>query len=204
MWGGSLSGPVALPGIYKVTLEVDDVSHSQTFEIKQDPRSESTPEDLIAQFNFIREVNAKVSEAHVAIKQIREVRNQIEQIRPALKAIDAGEPLLKLADEIEKSMKEVEERLYQTKNRSNQDPLNFPIKLNNKLAYLNTITRKGDYRPTTQSYAVKEEMSQAIDAEIGTLRKIMEEDLPEFNKRYRELELDPIKPNDQVKSEGPQ
>jgi photosystem II stability/assembly factor-like uncharacterized protein len=204
MWGGSLSGPVALPGRYTVTLEVDDMSYSQTFEIKQDPRSESSQEDLLAQFNFIKDVNAKVSEAHLAIKQIREVRNQIGQLRPSLKDIDGGEPLLKMADEIEKSMREVEEKLYQTKNRSNQDPLNFPIRLNNKLAYLNTITRQGDYRPTKQSYSVKEEISQAIDNEIGILRKIMSEELPKFNQDYRELALDPIRPKTSEKSEGPQ
>ncbi len=89
-------------------------------------------------------------------------------------------------------MTEVEQALYQTKNRSRQDPLNFPIKLTNKLAHLNSLNGSGDYRPTAQSYQVKDELSQQIDNELKKFRKVVNEDIPELNRMIRERAVDPI------------
>ncbi|MCB0666866.1 MAG: glycosyl hydrolase [Saprospiraceae bacterium] len=202
-WAGSLSGPVVLPGIYMVTLKVGGYTQTQEFEVKPDPRSESTYEDMQAQFSFIQEVNLKVTEAHKAIKQIREVKKQLDQVTPALKSIDGSKKIIEMGDEIRKGITEIEEKLYQTKNRSNQDPLNYPIRLTNKLAYLNTISCGGDYAPTKQARMVKEELSQAIDHELSLLKRIFEEDLPKFNESYRNLEMDALnlKPE---KVDGPQ
>jgi len=83
-------------------------------------------------------------------------------------------------------MTEIEESLYQTKNQSRQDPLNFPIRLNNKLAAVNRIAAFGDYRPTEQAIAVKDEMSGKIDAELAKLQTILDADLPAFNKLVAE------------------
>lgn len=204
LWAGSLAGPVALPGIYQVTLKVGDQEQSQQFEIRQDPRSDATPEDLAVQFNFIKEVNEKVTQAHQAIKQVRELRNQLEQITPGLKSAEGAENILKMADDIQKDMTEIEERLYQTKNRSSQDPLNFPIRLTNKLAYLNTTNRSGDYRPTRQAEAVKEELSGKIDHELSLLKRIFEEDLPRFNAAYRAIELDALRLKEMSDDDGAQ
>lgn len=202
-WAGSLAGPVVLPGIYSVSLKVGETTLTREFEVKQDPRSESTMEDMQAQFSFIQDVNRKVSEAHKAIKQIRDVKKQLDQITPALKSIDGAKPIIEQGDQIRKGMSQIEERLYQTKNRSSQDPLNFPIRLTNKLAYLNTISRGGDYAPTGQAQTVKQEISSAIDHELSLLKRIFEEDLPKFNEAYRKLEMDALnlKPEN---TDGPQ
>lgn len=202
-WAGSLSGPVVLPGIYMVTLKVGSYTQTQEFEVKPDPRSESTYEDMQAQFSFIQEVNSKVTEAHKAIKQIREVKKQLDQVTPALKSIDGSKNIIEMGEEIRKGIMEIEEKLYQTKNRSNQDPLNYPIRLTNKLAYLNTISRGGDYAPTKQAKMVKEELSEAIDHELSLLKRIFEEDLPKFNESYRNLEMDALNLK-QEKVDGPQ
>jgi hypothetical protein len=193
LWAGSLSGPVALPGIYHVTLKIGDKEQTQSFEIRQDPRSEGSEAALLDQFNFIQSVNSKVSEAHLAIKQIREVRKQLEEITPALKAVSGSDNTQKMADDIQKRMTEVEENLYQTKNRSNQDPLNFPIRLTNKLAYLNTISRSGDYKPSSQVLDVRSEIIKQIDHELGILKRIFDEELPEFNEAYRALGMDAVR-----------
>ncbi len=205
MWAASLTGPRAKPGTYTVTLHIgDEEVQKQTFEIRQDPRSESSEQDIAAQFAFIQDVNAKVTEAHRAIKQIRDVRTQFGQIKPILKKSAEGQDLLDQIEDIEEGMSEVEKALYQTQNQSRQDPLNFPIRLTNKLAHLNSMSRRGDYAPTRQAVAVKEELSQAIDLELGTLRKIFEEDLPRFNEQYRNLSLDVIQIDQTDKADGPQ
>ena len=58
----------------------------------------------------------------------------------------------------------MEEDLYQVRNRSNQDPLNFPIKLNNQMAALARSIETGDARPTDQSYVVFRELSERLAA----------------------------------------
>ena len=190
MWAASLAGPVALPGKYQVTLSVGDQEVSKSFDILKDPRSESTDDDMQAQFAFLQSVNQKVSEAHQAIGQIRKVRSQLDQIRPLLKDSEEADDLRELADQIDEDMSEVEKALYQTQNQSRQDPLNFPIRLTNKLAHLNAMSRGGDYAPTQQAINVKDELSNAIDSELDKLNEIFAEQLQQFNDGYRELGLD--------------
>ena len=93
---------------------------------------------------------------------------------------------------ITESLTEVEETLYQTKNRSGQDPLNFPIRLTNKLAHLNSLVGIGDSRPTAPAYAVKEEISKLIDDELADYRRIMGQEIPKFNQLIREQQIDLI------------
>ncbi len=78
MWAGRLTGPAVVPGNYKVKLTVGDQTQEQNFEILKDPRSESSLEDMQAQFTFLKEVVDKASEAHQAIIDIRDIRQQIK------------------------------------------------------------------------------------------------------------------------------
>jgi hypothetical protein len=93
------------------------------------------------------------------------------------------------AKELDEKMTAVEEALYQTKNRSRQDPLNFPIRLDDKLNALAGSVAIGDYRPTAQALQVKAELTAAIDAELARLRVIWEGDLVRFNELAREKGL---------------
>jgi hypothetical protein len=76
----------------------------------------------------------------------------------------------------------VEESLYQTKNQSSQDPLNYPIRLNNRMAALEGVVGSADARPTAQSYVVYDELGAAIDAELAKLDAVLKTDLAAFNK----------------------
>src|SRR5947209_8533672 len=80
-----------------------------------------------------------------------------------------------------KSLTVIEETLYQTRARSPQDVLNYPIRLNNRLALLAGTVSLGDYRPTDQAEEVRQELTKPIDAELAKLRRVLEEDLASFN-----------------------
>ena len=192
LWAASMDGPKALPGVYKVRLSVGDRSQERDFEILKDPRSESTPEDLQAQFDFLIEVRDKVSEAHQAIIDIRRVRGQLDHYGKLWKNDPEMKPLLEKANAIDSMMSRVEEELYQTRNRSRQDPLNYPIRLTNKLGALNSLTGYGDYPPTEQALQVKEELTQRIDEQLRLFEEIKERELPEFNRMVREKAVDAI------------
>jgi hypothetical protein len=97
------------------------------------------------------------------------------------------------ADALSKKLTEVEEALYQTKNRSAQDPLNFPIRLNNKLAALAATVSSADFAPTSQSLAVYEDLRARIDAELSRLDRILSDDVPAFNSLVREKEVPAVR-----------
>ncbi len=192
LWWASMAGPEALPGTYRVRLNVGEESQEREFEILKDPRSPSTPAQLQAQFEFMMEVRDKVTEAHTVIKDIRTIREQLDHYRDQWGDEEELQPLVQEANAIDSALTEVEESLYQTKNRSRQDPLNYPIQLTNKLAHLNSLTGVGSYPPTEQAIQVKEELSQAIDKEIRTFEAIKRDKLPEFNRMVKEKAVDAI------------
>ncbi|MEM6769614.1 MAG: glycosyl hydrolase [Bacteroidota bacterium] len=179
-WAGS-GGPMALPGEYRVSLQHGDDVQYQDFVIKADPRVKASEADMAAQFNFMKEVQDKTSEAHQAIIDLRKVRDQVKAFQGQLPG-NASEELKAKGKAIIDGLTEVEEALYQTKNRSRQDPLNFPIRLTNKLAHLNSLMGIGTYKPTAAAYAVKQEIGDLIDAELTVYRTILAEMIPAYNK----------------------
>ena len=166
LWWASLNGPMALPGNYKVTLTMGEISKSQNFTILKNPVSETSIADATAQFNFINDINAKVTEIHKALKNVKKVRAQIKALQKSIKGEVKHKELINYANSLLKEMTTVEETLYQTKSKSNQDPLNFPIRLNNKLAHLNSLTRIGSYAPTQQAIDFKNEINKKISLQL--------------------------------------
>ncbi len=191
-WAGSLSGPMALPGKYKVRLTIDSTFHEEEFEILPDPRSEATQEDLIAQFNFVDAINDKVTQAHEVIIEIRDIRQQLNSLKERLKDDDRSKHIIQQATRIDSVMTIVENELYQTKNKSGQDPLNFPIRLTDKLAGVKSLSGYGNARPTAQAIAVKDELTALIDAQLISYAKIRDEGIAELNKMVRENLVDAI------------
>ncbi|MDN5215422.1 glycosyl hydrolase [Fulvivirgaceae bacterium BMA12] len=203
LWWASLNGPKALPGKYQVKLTVNNQSGQADFEILPDPRSTATAADLKAQFDFLMSVRDKLSETNLAIKNIREVRKQINLVTEKMKEDESMKDVITESEEILKKMKEIEESLYQTKNQSQQDPLNFPIRLNNKLGHLNSLSGMGDFKPTDQDIAFKKEVTQRIDHDLKQLKSVFEDDIPAFNKLVREKSIDAIIINRRTKEANP-
>lgn len=193
LWGGGTSGPEAVPGTYKARLSVGDQQQEVDFTILKDPRSAASQEDMEAQFRFIQEVQAKLSETHKAIKDMREARSQMQLVQQRAKGTAEGEVISQMADSINQQISHIEEALYQTKNRSGQDPLNFPIRLNNKLANLASQASVGYYRPTQQLYAFKEEVTGKIDEQLSQWQQIKEREIPAFNRLVKESAVDAVR-----------
>ncbi|WMN12585.1 glycosyl hydrolase [Marivirga salinae] len=177
LWWSSTSGPTALPGKYDVALSINEETKTQEFEIVKDPRSSATQEDLKAQFDFQNRVIAKLSETNLAIKDIRKARVQIEDVIKKAEADTIKNMGTSILDEI----KEIEESLYQTKNRSRQDPLNYPIRLNNKLGHLNSLVGMGDFKPTESAIEFSKEVTARIDQHLEALNEILDKKVSAFN-----------------------
>ena len=185
LWSGGVSGPRALPGEYTAKLSVGEEVHETTVVVRKDPRSTSTEDDMAAQFRFLMAARDKLTETHEAIERLREVRGQVDTV---LSRADGHEELETLGGDIKTASTEIEEALYQTKNKSRQDPLNFPIRLNDKLAGVaGAVASGGDYPPTDAQRAVYRELSEKIDVQLERLGSLEKSEIVEFNKKAMEL-----------------
>jgi photosystem II stability/assembly factor-like uncharacterized protein len=181
MWAGGTAGPRAVPGSYQVRLTVGEQTYTQPFQLLKDPRLEVTQEDLRAQFDFLVRIRDRVSEANDAVVQIRDIRGQIEGAVKRAADQEYEEEISAKAKEIETALSEIENEIYQTKNRSRQDPLNYPIRLNNKIAALTGVVGSADAGPTQQSYDVYDELSAQLQVQLDRLEVVITTEIPAFN-----------------------
>ena len=184
-WSASFSGAKAVPGSYKVRLAVNGKEQTQDFTILPDPRSESSVADMQKQFDFVNEVNQTVDKAHKAIKNMREIRSKLKDFVKQNQSDSTATRLAAQAKTIQKDLLEVEKTLYQTQNRSNQDPLNFPIRLTNKLGHLNRLLTIDDIPPTNQALAVKEELTAAVEVAMERYQQLIDSEVASFNEVFK-------------------
>ena len=189
LWAGETRGPRAVPGIYQVRLTVDGRTHTENFEIRRDPRIETSAADFAKQFDLLIKIRDKLTETHNAITQIRDVRKQVEEFVKRTGEQPAGKRVAEAGRALNARLTAIEEELYQTRNQSSQDPLNFPIRLNNKLAALGGVVASADTAPTDQSYALYDELTGKIDAQLQRFRQILTTDLQAFNQLVREQNI---------------
>jgi photosystem II stability/assembly factor-like uncharacterized protein len=189
MWAGSVRGPMAPAGEYSVRMSVGDAAPQVAkFKLVNDPRTTATADDLLAQFNFLMKVRDRTTQANDAVKTIRNVRAQIND------RIAAAPRLRRSGVAIDSAMARVEREIYQVKNQSGQDPLNYPVRLNNRIAALAGVAGSGPYRPTASAEMVFTELSAALEVELKQLQKILTEDLNKFNQEAKRAGQDPVVP----------
>ena len=196
MWAAAPQrGPVAAPGTYSVRVTANGETQTQHFTIGLDPRLTGVTEaDLHEQFKFAMQIRDKVSEANTAVVQVRSLRDQVkdrmEKVPPRRRA-----EIQKIVDALMVPITAVEEEVYQVKLHAFEDPLNYPIKLNNKIAALAGVVGSADARPTDQSYEVYKRLSDQLDAQLEKLRAALAKELPRVNAAFRREKLQPIAAN---------
>lgn len=191
MWSANVNGPRVLPGNYQVRLTVDNAApQTQSFAIRMDPRwPDVTLADLQAQHELAMKVRDRLSQANEAVILIRSVKAQVDD--RVKKANDSK--FEHMARMFKDKLSKVEEEIYQVRNQSSQDPLNYPIKLNNKIGALMGAVEGVAGRPTAQSYEVFNELSARLDQQLNWLEQILSRDLPAFNEEWvKRLGLEPI------------
>ena len=172
-----------------VSKQVDDESYTQNFNILPDKNAETDIAGMQRQFDFITDINATVDKAHKSIKKIRKINNQLEAFQKQYKDNETVTALVEKAKNLSDDFSKIEKALYQTKNRSGQDPLNFPIKLTNKLAHLNSLVSMDDFPPTQQDIAVKNDLTQKINVELTKFNQLVSNEIKSFNEQFNSLQL---------------
>jgi photosystem II stability/assembly factor-like uncharacterized protein len=189
LWAGETRGPRIVPGNYQVKLTVDGSTMTETFVVIPDPRLTTTPADYAKQLELGLKIRDKLTETHNAIIQIRDVKKQVDDLVKRVSGQPNAKSIVDAGTALNRKLTEVEEALYQTKNQSSQDPLNFPIRLNNKLAALMGVVTRSETPPNDQSYAVYDEVTGQIDGQLQKLGQIIRAEVPAFNQLVRDANI---------------
>jgi photosystem II stability/assembly factor-like uncharacterized protein len=201
LWAGSLAGPVVLPGTYSVRLNVNGQHYTQPFTVVKDPRSTATDADLREQFDLLMRIRDKTSQANDAVRTIRNLKAQLADRTQKFTGPKAA-TFAQLARDLSSKLSAVESEIYQVKNQSSQDPLNYPIKLNNKIAALAGVVGGVDAKPTSQSYTVFADLSSQLDRQLQTMRGSIVA-LQVINGMLKDAGLQPIVPStEELKTPG--
>ena len=188
LWGATQNGPAVLPGAYQVRLTADGVTQTQPFTVLKHPLRPVSDADLQFQWDLASRIRDKVNEANLAVIKIRRIKTDIaERIK------DAPAEVRSAGEQLAKALSAVEEDVYQVKNQSGQDPLNFPIKTNNRLASLLRVAVFGEGRPTGNVEPIFNDLVAELKAETDRLDKTIADQLPPFNNMLTRIKKDPIK-----------
>lgn len=188
LWNGGIGSAKAAPGRYNARFRYGKDSVDVPFVIKPNPNYQMSEADYDAQVQFLLQVRDKFSEVQKAIKNIRVLRTQINDFTARMD-MEGNKDIKKMADSINKQMTLVEEALYQTKSKSGQDVLNFPIRLNDKIAGLYGVAASGQNPPSKQAREAFAELGGQADVQLDKLKKIMNTDLKALNKMINEKQL---------------
>jgi len=188
LWGATTSGPAAPPGTYQVRLTVDGKSQTQPLVVKRHPLRSATDADLKEQFDLGIRIRDKASEANNAVILIRSVKQQVKD-----RLAKSSDPQLADAGgKLAANLSAVEEAIYQVKNQSSQDPLNFPIRINNRIASLLRAVNTGDGKPIASINPILQDLIGELKVQTDKLQQVLAADLPAFNAEAGKLKLEPV------------
>ncbi len=179
-------GPKAIPGTYKARLTYNGEISEQTFSIVKDPRLSNSASDYKKQFDFLIAVRNEVSRANEAITTIRAIKEDLHYLN---KKAANNEDLKGLLSEFETKLSVIENNIHMTKNQSRQDPLNYGIRINNRLAFLLADSQRGDYPPTDQSLAFFKVVTQELNTEVNDLNKLLDSYITAINNKVTENKI---------------
>lgn len=179
LWNNNMTGPLIAPGQYRLTMRVaNGTPLTKQVRITRDPRADATDADVAAQTDLALRVVARLTDVNNGVRKIRSIERQLDARSPTM---ESNTSFRTLARNLRDSLNAVEDSLYQTKNRAGQDPLNFPIRLNDQLGGLNSFVQSGERKPTRQSLEVYDILAGGVAREMRRLRYIETVMLPRVN-----------------------
>ena len=191
LWGAGTNGPAVPPGRYTARLTADGASASAPIVVVRNPRiPEVSDADLRAQYAFGKKVRDKANEANESVIGIRRVKAQLADRYK--KSDDAT--LKSRGETLKTNVSAVEENIYQVRNQSGQDPLNFPIRVNNRLANLLSMSERGDGPPTNNMPEIFDILVTELKGYTDKLAQVYKTDLAAVNAELARLKLAPLDP----------
>ncbi len=189
LWWADLKGPKAIPGTYKVVLTIGETTVQTDAVIKGNPITQTSQETYLAQYKFTQSIVEGLNQIHTNIREMRRASSSLSNWKKRISDEPWADSLVVQIDSVVKAISHIEQQLYQTQNESGQDPLNFPIKLNNKLAHLKSLMSYGEYPPTKQAIEVRDELIEEVLLVLDEWSEIKRQELVHIEKRLKTKDL---------------
>lgn len=177
------------PGIYTVKLMAAENELTQNLEVRKDPHSSGSLEDIQVQLNLLEKIRDNMSTLVGMINKIEWIRKQIYNLEDLLEGEEEIETIIKAGKDLDKKLIEVEEPLFQMKltgGTATQDILRWPCKLYRRISSLASQVAQSDFPPTTQMIKVHEMYKKQVSEQKSRLKEILEKDMPALNKLLKE------------------
>jgi photosystem II stability/assembly factor-like uncharacterized protein len=192
VWGGSGTGPVAVPGKYQAKLTVAGKDYTVPFELKEDPRVQTPAADLQKQLELGLKVRDRLSEAHKAVNEMKEAQAQMTALKTRLGSDEKVKDIVAAMDDLNKKIGAVEDGLVQLKAKAGEDALNFPNGPADQLQALGSTVDSSDNAPTQQSYAVFDKLTVPIGEQLAKWQELKDKDLPALNDKISKANIPAI------------
>jgi hypothetical protein len=191
-WGGFEMGPLAVPGDYQVKLTVAGHAYTAPLHVEEDHRIQVSADDLQKQLDFGLQINARITEAHDAVNQIREIHTQLDALQKRLAGNDKAKGAADLAKELGKKFTAVEDALIQSKSQSGEDPLNYPVMIADQMLALTSTVDSTDAAPTQSAREVFDVLNKQLDEQLAIYRQLKDKDLVDLNRQIRNANIPAI------------
>ena len=191
---GAVTGPLAPPGTYQVSITMGEESQTQSFEILKDPRVQTSQQDLESQFDLLIRLRDRISETHDSVNRIRSIRRQVNEWAKRVEGHSSGEIVSVSAEALKEKLLSIESELIQVDYTGMRDINNLPTKLNLRLAELFDVVAAADFAPPRQTYEVFKDFNGRLEPQLQRLQEVVDKDVPEFENLVHELEIPAILP----------
>lgn len=190
MWAADPEqGPIAPLGRYQVRLTVDGKTLHQPFTINKDPRlTHVSAADIQAEFRLGTRIVQATSSADQAVIDIGSCTGQVDA---RVGQTDNG-AIAAAGAALDGQLNTVSAALNQPLIKAGEDPLKYPIRLNNKLDALLFVLEGADSRPTDQAYQVFHLLAGQLTDQLHQLHHVVSTTVPSFNTLLAQAGLAPI------------
>ncbi|TDI39565.1 MAG: glycosyl hydrolase [Acidobacteria bacterium] len=193
LWfGGRNAGPIAVPGAYEAKLTVGESTQTVSFEVKKDPRLETSRGDYQEQFDLAIEIRDEITRLTDAVRRIRNIRGQVDNLSSLLNDAGYEGAFAPAATSLTAKLTALEEKLMQTKNEAGPDTSNFPPRLDSQLIRVSSLVIGSEHRPTDGNHARFDDLKIELDAYIEELQGVLDDDLAAFNDLLANKNVTPV------------
>jgi hypothetical protein len=185
-------GPLALPGKYQVKLTVEGKTLTAPFELKPDPRLDAPRQDLEAQFSMLMSIRDELSRVYQAADQILDLRKQLAELKERVDREKAKQILVE-AQALDERLSAVQDKLINTRNRANEDSLNYGYAIDGSLAALSQVVAgDADSAPTEAAVKRFEKLKAEADGYLRRWSQILASDVPAVERTAAAESLGPL------------
>lgn len=200
--GNPAEGPMAAPGNFQVRVTIGDWSALEPFQILKDPRwTDVSESDYLAQQDLCLEIRDMITDSQRRIKNLRSAADQLKSISEVTVKAGYSRDLDSLAKQITRRLTDVEDQLIQNKSEVSQDNINYPRVFSNHIARLYQVATQDHHRPTGGVLERYEDLKKEYAGIVVQYKKVMEEELPEFNYLLEKVEAPRVVLPERVKEQ---